>query len=73
LNELSEKQIVLLNEIGAPFSLGMDYTVESLGALEEFISDYALFNEQDDSGMTERGEDLIDLASYFANISHQCQ
>jgi hypothetical protein len=72
LKELSEKQILLLEEIEAPFVYGMTYTVENLGELEDFISDYALTNEQDENGMTEKGEKLIDLASYFANLSYKC-
>ena len=67
--DLSEEQAALLHEIGAPYIPDKDYNVDALGDLEEYISDYALMEELDSEGMTERGEGLIDIVSHLAELS----
>ena len=68
---LSEKQLALMEEIGLPFDIEKEYDISSLGDLEECVSDYALEYEYDENGMTDKGEDLIDLVNLFAVLSYK--
>jgi len=67
---LNDKQLALIEEIKAPFDPEKDYTGDDLIELEDFISDYALYHEQCDEGITEKGNDLIDLVSYLAGLEN---
>jgi hypothetical protein len=69
--KLNEKQVALLDEINAPYSPDKEYDGNSLLDLEDFISDHALYSEQNADGMTKKGEDLLDLVSCLAMLEDQ--
>ena len=56
---------MLLEEIGAECSSDKEYDGESLITLRNFIFDYTVYHEQSAEGMTEKGNDLINIASYI--------